>query len=158
MARSFKSVGNKSTSYIYTETVNPKPVGLKTPLRITTNREGPFSMYYSPQEQIHDNLRNLILTNKGERVGRYDFGGDMRALVFEYKSRDDFEAEAMIRIKSAVSKYLPVVELDMFNADFFKVDPHSLDGITKIVIQIKYNIPKLKVVGRAIEVNLYTGG
>jgi len=158
MAISFKSVGDKSTLRKFHNVPDSKPIGLKTPIRLGEGRSGLFEMHFNLESQIHDNLKSLILTNYGERLGAYDFGANLRELTTELSSQIDFDAEAMLRINSAVNKFLPFVELETYESNFgmtgvkkFGIDP----GLSKIVINITYNIPKLRIVKKQISAILY---
>ena len=157
--RSFKSVGKLKSNYQASQKISQRPIGIVTPLRLASKRQGPFEMHYSAADQINDNLRNLILTNNGERLGRYNFGANIKNLVFELTSKEDFEEEAMLRIKDAVDKTLPVVELETFESDFMSIDNDNVsNGLGRIILKIKYNIPRIRIVGRTLEVILYVGG
>ena len=70
------------------------PIGIKTPLRFASG-DGLYGMNYVLSDQVKDNLRNLIMTNWGERLGFYDFGGNLRSLTTEYVSLDDFDSKAI---------------------------------------------------------------
>jgi phage baseplate assembly protein W len=116
-------------------------------------------MHYSPADQIHDNLRNLILTNSGERLGRYTLGTNVRTLLFDLTSADDFEAKIMGLIRSSVSRYLPIVELDTFEINASTIENDNVaEGMSLVVIKVKYNIPRLKIIGRILDVAVYSGG
>ena len=80
---SFKSVGDLTTNVIEERySALPTPVGIKTPLELG-NGTNIYKMHYSLQEQIKDNLRNLVLTNNGERLGRPDFGANLLEMSLE---------------------------------------------------------------------------
>lgn len=152
---SFKSVG-KTTSTKTAETVDatPIPIGIKTPLRPGTT-EGIWAMNYDLADQVHDNLRNLILTNWGERLGKYDFGGNLKELTTELVSTEDFENEAVVRIKDAVTKWMPYVVL----RDFVGHTQHEERQKTGIItFTITYDIPTLSVQNRALDIILYVIG
>lgn len=131
------------------ELVTPKAVGFKTPLRDGSERSGIFEMNYSVADQVADNFRNLVMTNYGERLGNPSFGANLRPLVTDYTSIDDFESAAMERIQTAVTNFLPAVELDTFVSKF--IDDND-PGLLVLELNIKYNIPKLNVLGRVLTV------
>ena len=56
-------------------------VGIKLPFRFGTT--GFFNQSKTVKEQAFSNLKNLILTIKGERVGQPEFGCDVHRIVFE---------------------------------------------------------------------------
>ena len=74
----FKSAGQKIQDYNnrieQVEAPVRRPIGIKTPIRLKKGTL--FDMSYEVSDQIADNLRNLLLTNKGERLGNPAFGTD----------------------------------------------------------------------------------
>ena len=155
MTRSFKDVGYKQYDIRKVEVVDKTllPIGIKTPLQFSFNGSGTFDMNYQVSDQIKDNLRNLIQTNFGERVGRYDFGANLRELLFEYTSKDDFENEVMIRINTAVAKWMPFIELSSF--DSVILTDGDTDKISKSVLQIGYSVPKAYIYNEKVEVVIF---
>ncbi len=136
MARlSFKDVGIQNTvENRITSTIAPKPIGIKTPLELDEEQSiNIFKMHYSLPDQMADNLRNLILTNHGERLALYDFGANLRPLLTDFSNKDNFDQEAMKRIKSATAKYMPFVNLLGYES---KVDRREnvYTGIVNILV------------------------
>lgn len=115
MARlSFKDVGIQGFGVQNNVISNTslKPIGIKTPLELDESQSiNIFKMHYNNLDQISDNLRNLVLTNHGERLGLYDFGANIRPLLTDYSNKDNFDREAMKRIKTTCAKYMPFVNL-----------------------------------------------
>ncbi len=122
------------------------PFGIKTPLELDGTGADLFVMNMTLADQVTDNLRNLIQTNWGERVGNYRFGGNLRELLMEYTNMEDFNTEAMTRINTAVSEYMPYVDL-------FGYESTPLETAL-IRIVITYNIPALNVQNRSMELIL----
>jgi phage baseplate assembly protein W len=88
------------------------PIGIKTPLEIgQENGDSLFKMHYKLENQIADNLKNLILTRKGERIGFYDFGTDIHKTYSAELSENDLTDFVMKEISAAVSKYMPAINL-----------------------------------------------
>lgn len=112
-------------------------------------------MSTSLADQVADNLRNLILTNWGERVVHYDFGANLRPLMSDLVSLDDFDSAACERIKGAVNKWMPFVSLINFESSVDRTAAASASGLAVIRIVITYNVPALKVLNKALEVTLY---
>jgi len=158
---SFKSSGIKSTDPRLRRLVDLPPVGIKTPVEIGVGRSGIFQMHFDPMSQIDDNLKNLILTNKGDRLGNYSYGADLKRLTTEISSISNFESLAMSKISDAVKKSMPFVELDSFQSSTDKSIDKGLSekgSITKIDLIVRYGVPQLKVTGRVISVSLYCIG
>lgn len=160
MAISFKNVGIKKDNILFDQALNPQPIGIKTPLEINTNGFGPFQAIYDPVKQLKDNLRNLISTNNGERLGRYNYGANLRSLAFDLASKDDFDAEVAFRIKDSVRRYMPMIELDELETTPLKITKidDSNKSIAKILIKVKFNVPKARTFDEIVEVIIYAGG
>ena len=113
--RSFKNIG---TTTAQLRTLAPAvpvfPIGIKTPMTLGGNGN-PYQMHTSVADQVQDNLRNMILTNYGERLGLYDYGGNLRSILAEYTTDTDVETIAMQSIMRTVEKYMPFVTLDTFD-------------------------------------------
>ena len=154
MPVSFKSVGELSTDRKFQSTPNEIPVGIKTPLSLGQKSDGIFTMHFSLANQIQDNFRNLLLTNHGERLGFHDFGANLRELTLELAA-DQFEAEAMRRIKAAVAKYMPYLDLQTFE---YTIDTSQNQNTAKMRLKIVYNIPRLNVSNKGIELSFFIGG
>ncbi len=148
----FKNVGFISGT-LAAQVANVTPIGIKTPLRLGTSSDGIFSMHTVLSEQIRDNLRNLLLTNKGERVCFHDFGANIRPLLFEL-STNDFDSSVASRIKTTVNKYMPYIKLQTLNSS-----NGTKDGTIAVVkLQLIYDIPMLSVNNQSIELTFYVGG
>lgn len=151
---SFKDVGTKGASRNALRTIRPDPlpIGIKTPLELDENGRGVFLMHYSLREQLADNLRNLVLSNHGERLGLYDFGANLRPLLTEWSNKEDFDKEAMRRISAAVSKYMSFVNLLGFESK-----PNYVDNIYTgiVVLTLMYGIPALNLTEELLEITLF---
>ena len=93
-----------------------KPIGIKTPLeRGKLKGETLFKMHFNIVDQIKDNLKNLIMTQKGERLGFPDYGTSLRTIYSNTSLTEDQIAElASFEIKSAVKTYMPNIRLSEF--------------------------------------------
>ena len=152
---SFKSSGTNLTglsTQAQPERRKP-PIGIKTPLQIESGK-GLFDMHTDITKVISDNLRNLILTNHGERLGFPDFGGNLQPILFDL-GQEDGDAIAIEQIRMTVEKYMPFVSLQGFQTF---VEPLDENTIAKVGIQITYTIPSIDNILRSLEVMLYTGG
>lgn len=148
----FKSSG-KTKEQLLVEEINRKtvPIGIKTPLR--HGEDGNiFGMNTSLSEQVHDNLKNLLLTNWGEHLGLYDFGANLRPLTTEFATQDDFDAQAVQRISTAVARWMPFISLEDFLSE---VDRTNNKNTGVIRVTVTYSIPALQTSKRALQVTLY---
>lgn len=149
---SFKSVGRTAQSLDEEDVVVATlPLGIKTPLSIS-DIDGPLAMHYLLDEQLADNLRNLLQTNFGERLGLYNFGANLKPLTVNYSSQDSFDSEALVRISSAISTWMPYIEpIDYIS----EVDRSQKLNTALIRINITYNVPSLSINGKKIQIVLY---
>ena len=153
--KSFKNVGvipEVSRLTVLDRNKSLLPIGVKTPLELDLNGQNLFAMNYSLREQIADNLRNLILTNHGERLGLYNYGANLRPLLTEYSNHDNFEAEAMLRINTAITTWMPYVTPEQFGSKPDYIN-NQYTGIVDVVMI--YSIPLLNLVGQRIDVKLF---
>jgi len=145
--RSFKSVGITSAELAEQQRAvepTPIPIGIVTPLRLGSGDEGLLGMHYTVGDTMKNNLRDLIMTNWGERLALYDYGANLGPLVTEYElGKEAFDDAAMQRIMNAVGKYMPYVELEGFDSSqsSYTRDP----GLGSVTISIDYSIPRASV-------------
>lgn len=128
------------------------PIGIKTPLELDYSNGTIFKMHFNLPDQISDNLRNLILTNRGERLGFYDFGANIRPILSEFNKKDEFDQEVMRRIKKAVSTYMPFVELIGYESKGVDLNKESI-GYIKLLIA--YSVPRADLKETLLEVDMY---
>ena len=149
---SFKSSGRtKEQRAIEALTVSATPIGIKTPMRLS-DTDGLLSMNFVLADQVNDNLRNLILTNWGERLGHYDFGANLRPLTTEFVSQGDFDNKAIERIRQTVGRWMPYIDLEDFSSNVNRVENKNTAVLD---ITITYNIPTLNVKLKKLQVTLY---
>ena len=109
--KSIKSINKKNIRQEVLDNENILPIGIVLPLRPGSKQnENLFSMTYDENEQVKINLKNLILTKKGEVLGNPDLG---TSLIDLYNATDleNIDEIAMKEIKSTVNKYMPFVNL-----------------------------------------------
>lgn len=151
---SFKDVGVKYPvqKNVQDRTTVRLPIGIKTPLEIDYSGDSLFKTHSILKDQIADNLKNLILTNHGERVMQYDLGANLRPLVTEYSTQDDFDQEAMLRINTAITKFMPfVIPIGFESKPNYEENQYT--GI--IDIMITYSVPSINLDQARIDVRLY---
>ena len=84
MAFNFKSAGNlPAIDSQLRRTEDPPKLSIKTPLELGMGASGLFEMHTNVGDAIRDNLRNLLLTNHGERLIHTDLGANLRPLLTE---------------------------------------------------------------------------
>ena len=135
-----------------------RPVGIKTPMSIG---DGLFAMHKDPGSAIADNFRNLVMTNFGERLGRYEYGTNLRATLFELSALPDFETRVGQIIIDAAQRYIPQISISGVNVEQIdasdKFNRNNL-GLAVVKITIAYTIPVLKSKLLGLEVEFLLGG
>jgi|TARA_R110002110_G_scaffold99019_1_gene253455 phage baseplate assembly protein W len=80
-------------------------IGLELPL--THNQNGFFNRTKTALQQAKSNIKFLLLTKKGERLGMPTFGSELFSVIFEQE--DDVESRLEEAIRSAISEWLPFI-------------------------------------------------
>lgn len=141
---------------------NKPPIGILTPLSTPNDEKSTlFKQSFDIADQIKDNLRNLLLTERGERLGRYDLGAGLSDLTFDLVSRDEeYESAIMKRIKSSTGRYMPFVSLKNLTTErfFYETENTKEANLAKLVVQVDFDIPKLSITDQKINLVLYIGG
>lgn len=78
-------------------------------ISIIFNGNNVFNQTITTKEQIKSNLINFVLTNQGERFFDPDFGGNLRAIIFEQDSNIDSITETL---KDRILAYVPGVTIE----------------------------------------------
>lgn len=101
-----------------------KQIGLSLPIRMGNN--GFFESNYETRKQIQDNLKNLLLTQKGERLGNVDFGCNLKKVLFEPLVQDTLESYIQKDIEEAVSIWIPYITIEAIEYNQIE-DEHKLE-------------------------------
>ena len=114
---------------IYPQDVNTDiPIGLGFPLSLSNQKTN-----YLTVNQVHDNLRNLILTMKGERPMLPTFGSDLYNLLFEPMDDERLTQACTRAIEEACAIWLPHVKI-------MDTDVTSLTEVNKVNIAVQYSV------------------
>jgi len=83
-------------------------VGIKLPFG---KKNGLFAQSYTTEEQAVSNLKNLLLTKKGERPFQPEFGSDVYTLLFE-NINADVETKLTDTLREDINFWLPYIIID----------------------------------------------
>ncbi len=97
-----------------TEAFNDFAYGITLPVQ--RGNTGYFNQAFSVFEQAKANLKNLLLTNKGERVMQPNFGTGLQSLLFEQMT-DDFETRLEETITTNVNYWLPYITIQQIDIE-----------------------------------------
>ena len=103
-------------------------IGLSFPLGYIGS--GMFNRTKTLAEQARHNLKNLLLTNLGERPHQPEFGSRLLEVVFEFK--DDALIEQVIN--EAVDKWLPYITIEEVNTTVDGINPNRLN------VELKFSV------------------
>lgn len=99
--------------------------------------DGPYRLNKTLRESIRQNVKNLFLTSKGERVMIPSFGVGLRELLFE-----NFNSEIANKIEieayKQVNKYMPFIKIE--DIAFFTHDELPTLHLHALRIKVIYSI------------------
>jgi phage baseplate assembly protein W len=114
----------------------------------SSDSNGIFAVNYTTLSQAKDNLRNLILTKKGERLMQPEFGCDIWKILFE--PMDNIETSIENSILSAVSIWLPYLSI---NEIIFDYNDNDIDN-NRIALDIKFSLQSNPSLLESIQINV----
>ena len=114
----------------------------------SSDSNGIFAVNYTTLSQAKDNLINLILTKKGERLMQPDFGCDVWKVLFE--PMVDIEMVLENSITSAVSIWLPYLSI---NEIIFDYDDNDTDN-NRIALDIKFSLTSNPNLMESVQINV----
>jgi phage baseplate assembly protein W len=119
---------------------NIKYIGVTLPFN---NPNGIFNQSITNVSQVLSNLRNLLLTAKGERYMLPEFGTEIRLILFEnISSEEGFVNEIKKEIASAIKTWMPFLNINQLDVelniteDGRVIETDHAVGI-KLVVQIQ---------------------
>tara|TARA_Y100000591_G_C21556250_1_gene556230 strand:- start:313 stop:732 length:420 start_codon:yes stop_codon:yes gene_type:complete len=139
-------------------------------------------MHNTPEAQLKDNIKNFLLTNSGERLGRYNFGANLSQFLFDLSHVENLKQNIVNQITMTVTKNFSGIVINNINVTLQEVDIETIkvldqlsftnknflkerenikdekDGLAKIKILLEFSIPLLKITNQKIEVVMYSGG
>jgi len=115
-----------------------------------SNSNGIFATNYTTLTQAKDNLKNLILTKKGERLQQPEFGCDIWLLVFEQIDGENLENRIESSILDAVQSWIPNINI---NQIIFDYDNNDIDN-NRIALDIKFSLISNPNLTETIQINV----
>ena len=115
-----------------TQSFNDYAIGISLPIQITNTA---FEQTFQTSEQVKSNIKNLLLTKKGERILQPEFGSGLQELLFE-PNVDDFEGSIEDTINESLEQWLPYVTTEEINIDV----SDELRDNNRINVSVKFRI------------------
>ena len=100
--------------------------------------------------QTSSNIRNLLLTNKGERLGQPEFGCGLLQILFEPMS-DSLLEDVKSTIEEAIAQWLPHVLVSNLNVGRGEENP------TQLIIEIEFSLTIQPDVHDSVSLNFDIG-
>ena len=110
-------------------------IGISLPMD-HTDGSGFFPGTSTTLTQTSSNIRNLLLTNKGERVGQPEFGCGLLNVLFEPMS-DDLLDDVRTEIEDSIAFWLPHVTINNIGVDRDEAEPQQLNIIIEFALTIQ---------------------
>jgi hypothetical protein len=111
--------------------------GYSVVLPFNYNKEdGPYALNKTLLDVVKQNLKTLILTDRGERIMLPDFGVGLKRFLFNNLNQTT-SLEIRSEVETQVRKYLPFVQIEEVNV---YEDPSNLN---KITVGISFYIPAI---------------
>lgn len=111
--------------------IDTKP-GTRVGVAIPFNAPGVFKITYTTKEATKSNLINFFLTNKNERYLNPNFGGNLRAFIFQQITTGNLDS-LKEDIQYQLGLYFPQVVIDTLEIT-------SSEDYNQVNIILKYNI------------------
>ena len=111
-------------------------IGLDLPLHKEYGHSGYFATTKTTVEAVKNNIRNLLLTNRGERVFQPLLGLNLRQFLFEQITPDTIFA-IQNDIRDTMQTWLPFVLIENIEVNQDDASPNVL------VIKVEFNIQKV---------------
>jgi|TARA_R100001015_G_C4614668_1_gene170559 phage baseplate assembly protein W len=110
-------------------------IGISLPMD-HINGSGFFPGTSTTLTQTGSNIRNLLLTNKGERVGQPEFGCGLLQVLFEPMS-DDLLESVRSEIEESIAFWLPHVTINNISVERDEAEPHQLNILIEFALAIQ---------------------
>ena len=107
-----------------------KPIGIDLPLR--RGNQGFFQQTFTTQESIKSNIKNLILTNFGERPLNPTFGNNLRKFVFD-QDTEMTKLKIEETIREVISENFSSVSIERF-------DFENINDDNKITVSLTFSV------------------
>jgi hypothetical protein len=122
-----------------------KPIGVTIPFN---NPHGIFTQSYTNRVQVFSNLKNLLLTARGERYMLPEFGTNIRLILFEnISSEEEFETQLKNEISDAIGTWMPYVIIQEIDVNINMSEDGRVDN--------SYHAVGIKLLVSVTSTNIY---
>ena len=125
-------------------------IGLELPLNY--GNFGFFNRTKTALQQSISNIKNLLLTNKGERLGNPNFGSELLSIIFEQENTD-IESRVEETIRSSMSEFLPFINVTNIETAFSPTNKNALG----VKIKFTLDVDETSQAELSLDLSSYTG-
>lgn len=125
-------------------------IGLELPL--DKSREGVFRRTKTSLQQAKSNIVNLLLTQKGERLGNPTFGCNLRSALFEQENTD-IESTIEEEIRGAMGEFLPFIDIQNIEIKFSPTNKNAVN----VKLKFGLNIDSTSSANLSLNLGSYSG-
>tara|TARA_A100001201_G_scaffold92080_1_gene80224 strand:- start:1114 stop:1548 length:435 start_codon:yes stop_codon:yes gene_type:complete len=111
-------------------------IGIDLPFHQDLGNDGYFKTTKTTVEAVKNNIRNLLLTNRGERVFQPLLGLNLRQFLFE-QITPDLIIEIQNDIRDTLKTWLPFVEINNIEIETDEANANAL------IVSVTFNITKV---------------
>ncbi len=108
-------------------------IGLELPLTYT--QDGYFKRTKTALEQAKSNIKSLLLTNKGERLGNPTFGSNLLSVVFGHENTD-VESRIEEEIRAAMDEWLPFINIVSIESKFSDTNINAVNVNLRFTLNV----------------------
>ena len=112
-------------------------IGISLPLVHGT--QGFFNKTKTTLEQTKSNIKNLLLTVRGERIGNPTFGSDLKRILFE-PDAGDLGDKIEETIRASMGEWLPFVRIKSIKTTSSERNPNLLNVKLQFTINVDQNV------------------
>ncbi len=112
-------------------------IGISLPLEYGT--QGFFNQTKTTIQQVRHNIKNLLLTVKGERLGNPTFGSNLMRVLFE-PDDSDIQSKIEEEIRTSISEWLPFIEIVSIEAKSDTYNKNRVNVSMNFTIDISQNV------------------
>ena len=109
--------------------------GCTFPLTYLGDNVGFFPRAKTVKEQAFSNIKNLLLTQKGERLGQPTFGSNLPALLFEQVG-EDLSDRIEETIHEALTEWLPYIQAQNIFTTHDETKPNKVNVTLEFIVTV----------------------
>jgi phage baseplate assembly protein W len=110
--------------------------GITLPIQIGKNA---FNQSFTVIEQVESNIKNLLLTKKGERVLQPEFGSNLHKLLFDFNN-EQMASDIEDDIVNTIAAWIPYVDVD----DIIVEQTNQLKDLNAVYVSIRFKLKNTK--------------